>query len=85
MTSEQAAYYRLLLINGYHEEVKKQIDHALETENPLSDLTLDLSMCFSDVKKQLSVLNRHISEIGEKNIDWDGAVFEMLLVFLQFY
>ena len=83
MTPNQAVYYRLLLENGHPEELTKHIEHALETENPLSDLTLDLSLCFSDTKKMLTVLEDHISKVKPEEIDWDGAILNMFLSFLR--
>ena len=83
MTHNQAVYYRLLLENGHPEELTKHIDHALETENPLSDLTLDLSLCFSDKEKLLTVLGNHICRVNSSEIDWNGAIFNMVLSFLR--
>jgi len=83
MTPNQAAYYRFLFLNGFPEELTNYIDHALETENPLSDLTLDLSLCFSDTEKMLNVLNEYISNAKPEEIDWDGAILNMVLEFLR--
>ncbi len=67
MTPNQIAYYYLMLPVGQEEEYYQSLDHAVESENPLSDLTLALASCGSDLNATLSVLleyaQAHPSEV----------------------
>lgn len=56
MTPNQIAYYYLMLSAGLGKEYDEALEHALESENPLSQLTLALADCSSDLNKTLSVL-----------------------------
>lgn len=56
MTPESAAYYRLMLLSGLREEFDRELDQALETEDPISPLILDLAFCMSDLEQTISVL-----------------------------
>lgn len=60
MIPETAAFYRLLLLIGIRDRFDAAFDHALETEEPLSDLMLSLCTCVSDDEKVLSVLQEYI-------------------------
>lgn len=59
MTPEMAEYFRAMLLVGIRDKLDAAFDHALETEEPLSDLILDLSGCISDDEKVLSVLREY--------------------------
>ena len=48
MTPERAAYHRLMLLSGLREEFDRELDLALETEDPITDPVLDLAFCMSD-------------------------------------
>ena len=50
MTPERAAYHRLMLLSGLPEEYEQELDMALETEDPISPLVLDLAFCMSDTQ-----------------------------------
>ena len=82
MTYEQATYFKLLLLCGYRDELRQYIDNALVEQNPLSNIILELSTCGLDNKKTLFVLNEFLRQ-GNSDIDWDKAVFEMVMSFLK--
>ena len=83
MTFEQAAYFRLLLLCGYGEELEKYLDTALEEQEPLTDIVLELATCGPDEKRILSILNSYIWQVKESEIDYDEAVFPMVMSFLR--
>ena len=56
MTPERAAYHRLMLLAGLQEEFEKELDIALETEDPITAPILDLAFCMSDLNQTISVL-----------------------------
>ena len=56
MTPERAAYHRLMLLAGLQEEFVKELDFALETEDPITAPILDLALCMSDLDQTISVL-----------------------------
>ena len=56
MTPERAAYHRLMLLAGLQEEFARELDFALETEDPITAPILDLAFCMSDLNQTISVL-----------------------------
>ena len=56
MTPERAAYHRLMLMTGLREEFDRELDHALEVEDPITAPILDLAFCQSNLKQTVSVL-----------------------------
>ena len=60
MTYEYAAYFRLLLLCGYKDELQQYVEKALLEQDPLSDVVLELSLSGSNDKKMLSVLNEYL-------------------------
>ena len=56
MTPERAAYHRLMLLAGLQEEFVRELDFALETEDPITAPILDLAFCMSDLNQTVSVL-----------------------------
>lgn len=70
MNREDAFYYENLLVIGFSDEYDNWLNSLLETENPLSDITLDLAGCGSDKNKTISVLREYRSEqpVDEKNV-----------------
>ena len=50
MTVEMAAFYRRMLSVGLSDTYQRDIGLALEREDPLSELLLELAFCLSDVK-----------------------------------
>lgn len=83
MTCEYAAYYKLLLLCGYKDELQQYIDDALADQNPLSDIVLELSAAGSDDKKMLSVLNEYLLQVNDSDIDYNGTVFDYVMSFLK--
>ncbi len=60
MTVEMAAFYRRMLSVGLSNTYQRDIGLALEKEDPLSELLLDLAFCLSDVNKTISILDNYI-------------------------
>ena len=70
MNREDVFYYENLLVIGFSDEYDKWLNSFLESENPLSSITLDLAFCGSDKDKTISVLRQYRLEqpIDEKNV-----------------
>lgn len=51
MTREDAYYERIMLMCGYWEDYDRWLDVCLETEEPLSDIVLELLDCRGDRKE----------------------------------
>ncbi len=83
MTIEQAIYFKVLICNGYPEELLKHIDTALETQNPLSDIVLEMSFAANDEEKLISLLNELINSVKPEEIDFDGKLIDMFLAFFR--
>ena len=82
MTYEQAVYFRLLLFCGYTEELDTFVDAALEKQDPITDIILNLAFCGSDLLRSLSVLKEYIQQANESEIYYD-TVFQYVLPFLR--
>lgn len=67
---ERVAYYHAMLLVGIRDKLDEAFYHALETEEPLSDLILSLSTCISDDEAVLSVLQEYI---------WDHTIDEQVV------
>lgn len=83
MTYECAAYFRLLLLCGYKDELQQYVEKALLEQDPLSDVVLELSLSGSNDKKMLSVLNEYLRQVKDSDIDYDNTVFEQIISFLR--
>jgi hypothetical protein len=59
MTAEMAMYYSAMLRVGFGDSFYRAFDKALEEEDPLSDLTLLLCDCISDVNAVLHILREY--------------------------
>ena len=59
MTLEMAEYYRAMLQVGLGDNFYKAFDKMLYEEEPLSDLTLSLCDCISDVNAVLHILGEY--------------------------
>lgn len=57
MKFEDAFFYKNLLVLGYEDSFDEWLASYLESEDPLSDIVLELSCCSSDVKKTISLLH----------------------------
>ena len=75
MTPERAAYHRLMLLAGLQEEFTKELDFALETEDPITAPILDLAFCMSDLNQTVSVLYNY--SIGY-SVD-EQQVYDMIM------
>ncbi len=67
---EEAYYFKILLQSGLEEEYDAWLNIHWETENPWSDLLVDLSDCGRDINQTISVLQRYCEnqEIDEQYI-----------------
>lgn len=79
MTYEQAIFFRILLSLGYCERLNKFLNEALEEQEPISNIVLELAFVGGDKNKILSLLNAHTAG-NEHEIDYT-QVFSMLLEF----
>ncbi len=59
MKPEEAYYFKILLQSGLEEEYDAWLNIRWETENPWSDLLVDLSDCGRDINQTISVLQRY--------------------------
>ena len=62
MKRDDAFYYKNLLMLCFFDGYDEWLNGALESEDPLSDIVLQLSCCGSDVKKTISVLHNYCAE-----------------------
>ena len=83
MTYEYAVYFKLLLLCGYKDELAQYVDVALAEQDPLSDIILELATTGPDDKKILAVLNKYLLQVKDSDIDYDNAVFDLILSFLK--
>ena len=59
---EDAFYHKLMLMTGLDDGYDEWLNYYLESENPLSNIVLELACCGSDVNKTISVLHRFCAE-----------------------
>lgn len=59
MKFEDAYYFKILIMNGFCDEYDEWLDEHLKTENPLSDIVLNLSLCGSDTNEIISCLHNY--------------------------
>ena len=79
MTPERAAYHRLMLLAGVHNEFEKELDFALETEDPITAPILDLAFCMSDLNQAISVLYNYTLDYS---VD-EQQVYDMMMAELR--
>ena len=79
MTPERAAYHRLMLLAGLQEEFEKDLDFALETEDPITAPILDLAFCMSDLNQTISVLYNYTLDYS---VD-EQQVYDMIMTALR--
>ena len=79
MTLERAAYHRLMLLAGVQEEFEKELDIALETEDPITAPILDLAFCMSDLNQTISVLYNYTLDYS---VD-EQQVYDMIMAELR--
>lgn len=83
MTYDYAVFFKLLLLCGYKDELEQYIDTALEEQDPISDIVLELSCAGFDDKKKLSILNEYLLQAKDSDIDYDQSVFKLVMSFLK--
>lgn len=59
MKFEDAFFYKYLLMLGYEESYDEWLSSCLESEDPLSDIVLELACCSSDADKTISLLHNY--------------------------
>ena len=79
MTPERAAYHRLMLLAGLQEEFARELDFALETEDPITSPILDLAFCMSDLSQTVSVLYNYTLDYS---VD-EQQVYDMIMTELR--
>lgn len=62
MNREDAFYYKNLLMLGFSDGYDEWLNYYLESEDPLSDIVLELTCCGADVRKTVSVLHNYCLE-----------------------
>ena len=62
MNREEAYYHKLLLMNGIDDAFDSWLDSYLKTEDPLSDIVLNLSTCGSNTNQIISYLHNYCLE-----------------------
>lgn len=82
MTYEQAVCFKLFLMCGYRAKLDAFLDKAMDTQDPISDIVLDLIFAGADQNKTSAVLNDYIRQISDEQINYD-TVFQLILAELQ--
>ena len=62
VTREEAGFYLHLLLLGIQDGYGEWLHRCLTEEEPANDTALELSWCFSDTNKSISLLNRYCQE-----------------------
>ena len=81
MTTEQAFYFKTMLICGYSDELYEYIEKALNEQSTYEEVLVDLAFCGYNEKQMLSVLESYIRQKKEK-VDYD-VIIESIFRFLQ--
>ncbi len=63
LNREEACYYKNLLILGIKDGYDEWLNYYLETEDPLSDIVLELSYSGSDMKRVVTLLHKYCQEL----------------------
>ncbi|MBR5785287.1 MAG: hypothetical protein IKY41_01130 [Clostridia bacterium] len=62
MKREDAFYHKIMLMTGLDDGYVEWLNHFLESENPLSNIVLELAYCGSDINRTISVLHNFCAE-----------------------
>lgn len=62
MKREDAFYHKIMLMTGLDDGYDECLNHYLESENPLSEIVLELACCGSDVNRTISALHNYCAE-----------------------
>lgn len=76
---EDAYYYKNLLMLGFSDGYNEWLNSYLESENPLSNIVLELACCGSNVKDTISLLHNYCAE---QQFD-EAVVSDRLRVFFK--
>ena len=70
MTREDAYYQRIMLLCGWSDNYDEWLDSYLETENPISNIVLELLDCRENIKEVVHRLNLYCLEASfdEKSV-----------------
>lgn len=79
MKREDAFYHKIMLMTGLDDSYDEWLNHYLESENPLSNIVLELACCGSDINKTISVLHNFCAE---QPFD-EAAVCDMVRLFFK--
>ena len=79
LTREDALYFEKLLRFGYLDEYEEWMNSCLQSEDPLIDIVLELSVCASDFNKTISVLHNYCAS---QKAD-ESAVCDRLRLFFK--
>lgn len=85
MSTEDALFYKILLESGCPEELDEALGRALEEENPLSDVVLDLAYSGEDQNSRLSALNKYLESVPPERIDTDAVVDRIFEFYIEKY
>lgn len=81
MTTEQAFYFKIMLICGYSDELCEYIENTLNEQTSYEEVIVDLAFCGYNEKQMLSVLESYIRQKKEK-VDFN-IVVDKIFSFLQ--
>ena len=62
MKREDAFYHKIMLMTGLDDGYDEWLNYYLESENPLSNIVLELACCGSDINKTISALHNFCME-----------------------
>lgn len=79
MRREDAYYYMNLLLLGFSDGYDEWLESYLKTDEPMSDLVIDLYFSGSDVKKIISLLHNYC---GEQELD-ESVISEKFRLFFK--
>ncbi len=82
LTYEDALCHKMLLEAGVRGELAPVIERLLAEEDPLSDVAADLAFAGNDANRQISALNKYLSNKDEADINMD-AVHEKLIAYFR--
>lgn len=79
---EDAYYYMNLLLLGFSDGYDEWLESYLKTDEPMSDIVIDLYFCGSDVEKTISLLHNYC---GEQEFDKTVVSDKFRLFFKKAY
>ena len=82
MKREDAYFYMNMLLLGFSDGYDKWLESYLKTDEPMSDIVIDLYFCGSDVNKTISLLHNYC---GEQEFDKSIVSDKFRLFFKEAY